>query len=98
MPGLGPDASTSTLIRISGRGGRATRVSCRKRTPDALAFQAERTLRDLGDKVAAEDRADVEGKVPALPAAFIGDGSGPGGDAGPETADDETVEGVYKEV
>ena len=27
---------------------------------DALAFQAERTLRDLGDKVASADKADVE--------------------------------------
>ena len=33
---------------------------------DQLAFQAERTLRDLADKVAATDRADVEGKVTAL--------------------------------
>ncbi|HSH21433.1 MAG TPA: Hsp70 family protein, partial [Candidatus Caenarcaniphilales bacterium] len=30
---------------------------------DALAFQAERTLRDLGDKVSSEDKADVENKV-----------------------------------
>ena len=30
---------------------------------DALAFQAERTLRDLGDKVSSEDKADVESKV-----------------------------------
>ena len=33
---------------------------------DALAFQAERTLRDLGDKVSSEDKADVEAKVTAL--------------------------------
>src|SRR6188508_528219 len=33
---------------------------------DALAFQAERTLRDLGDKVSSEDKADVESKVTAL--------------------------------
>jgi molecular chaperone DnaK len=33
---------------------------------DALAFQAERTLRDLGDKVSSEDKADVEGKVTAV--------------------------------
>jgi molecular chaperone DnaK len=33
---------------------------------DALAFQAERTLRDLGDKVSSEDKADVEGKVAAV--------------------------------
>ena len=29
---------------------------------DALAFQAERTLRDLGDKVSSEDKADVENR------------------------------------
>ena len=33
---------------------------------DALAFQAERTLRDLGDKVSSEDKADVELKVTSL--------------------------------
>src|SRR5687767_13847662 len=32
---------------------------------DQLAFQAERTLRDLGDKVSSEDKADVETKVTA---------------------------------
>ena len=30
---------------------------------EALTFQAERTLRDLGDKVSSEDRAEVEAKV-----------------------------------
>ncbi len=30
---------------------------------EALTFQAEHTLKDLGDKVSAEDRAAVEGKV-----------------------------------
>jgi len=39
---------------------------------DSLAFQAERTLRDLGDKVSAEDRADVESKVTALREALKG--------------------------
>ncbi len=29
---------------------------------EALTFQAERTLRDLGDKVSAEDRAAAEGR------------------------------------
>ena len=33
---------------------------------DQLAFQAERTLRDLGDKVKSEDKADVDTKVAAL--------------------------------
>ncbi len=34
---------------------------------EQLAFQAERTLRDLGDKVSSEDKADVEieGRRPA---------------------------------
>jgi len=40
---------------------------------DALAFQAERTLRDLGDKVSAEDRAEVERKVEAVREALKGD-------------------------
>jgi molecular chaperone DnaK len=40
---------------------------------DALAFQAERTLRDLGDKVSAEDRAQVESSVSALREALKGD-------------------------
>jgi molecular chaperone DnaK len=33
---------------------------------DALAYQAERTLRDLGDKVSAEDRAETERRVEAV--------------------------------
>jgi molecular chaperone DnaK len=40
---------------------------------DQLAFQAERTLRDLGDKVSAEDRADVESKTTSLREALKGD-------------------------
>jgi molecular chaperone DnaK len=40
---------------------------------DALAFQAERTLRDLGDKVSSEDKADVEAKVTAVREALKGD-------------------------
>ncbi len=40
---------------------------------DALAFQAERTLRDLGDKVSAEDRVAVEEKVEAVREALKGD-------------------------
>src|SRR5687767_7384852 len=40
---------------------------------DALAFQGERTLRDLGDKVSSEDKADVEGKITALRDALKGD-------------------------
>ena len=40
---------------------------------DQLAFQAERTLRDLGDKVKSEDKADVESKVTALSEALKAD-------------------------
>jgi molecular chaperone DnaK len=104
---------------------------------EALTFQAERTLKDLGDKVSAEDRAAVEGKVSdvrnalktesvdvvktratelaeilqrvgtAAYAAAGAAGDGPAdesaGEAEPEAgegapADDETVEGEYKEV
>jgi molecular chaperone DnaK len=39
---------------------------------DSLAFQAERTLRDLGDKVSSTDKADVEAKVGALREALKG--------------------------
>jgi molecular chaperone DnaK len=104
---------------------------------EALTFQAERTLKDLGDKVSAEDRAAVEGKVSDVrnalktesvdvvktratelaeilqrvgtaayaAAGAAGDETADEGDgeAGPETgegapADDETVEGEFKEV
>ncbi|HEX5591298.1 MAG TPA: Hsp70 family protein, partial [Candidatus Limnocylindrales bacterium] len=33
---------------------------------EQLTYQAEKTLKDLGDKVSAEDRAEVETKVAAL--------------------------------
>jgi molecular chaperone DnaK len=39
---------------------------------EQLTYQAERTLSDLGDKVSAEDRADVEGKVATLREALKG--------------------------
>jgi len=39
---------------------------------DALAFQADRTLRDLGDKVSAEDKIDVENKTEAVRTALKG--------------------------
>ena len=39
---------------------------------DALVYQAERTLRDLGDKVSAEDRAETERRVEAVRAALKG--------------------------
>ena len=105
---------------------------------EALAFQAERTLKDLGDKVSAEDRAAVEGKVSdvrnalktesvdvvktratelaevlqrvgaaayAASAAADGSGSGEAEEGGADSgagdgasAEDETVEGEFKEV
>jgi molecular chaperone DnaK len=106
---------------------------------EALTFQAERTLKDLGDKVSAEDRAAVEGKISdvrnalkteavdvvrtratelaeilqrvgtaayaaaAGEAGSDGSGEGPGPDGGSAPgeeapADDETVEGEFKEV
>jgi molecular chaperone DnaK len=40
---------------------------------DQLAFQAERTLRDLGDKVSSEDKADIESKVAAIRESLKGD-------------------------
>ncbi len=39
---------------------------------DALAYQAERTLRDLGDKVSAEDRAETDRRVEAVRTALKG--------------------------
>ena len=39
---------------------------------EALTFQAERTLKDLGDKVSAEDRAEAENKVASLREALKG--------------------------
>jgi len=108
---------------------------------EALTFQAERTLKDLGDKVSAEDRAAVEGKVSdvrnalktesvdvvktratelaevlqrvgtaayAASAAAADEAGGDAtGEAGPDEtgeasegsgAEDETVEGEFKEV
>ena len=39
---------------------------------DALAYQADRTLRDLGDKVSPEDKAETERRVEAVRAALKG--------------------------
>jgi molecular chaperone DnaK len=39
---------------------------------DALAFQAERTLNDLGEKVGADEKASVEGKITAVRDALKG--------------------------
>jgi len=40
---------------------------------EQLTYQAEKTLKDLGDKVAAEDRAEVETKVATVREALKGD-------------------------
>ena len=40
---------------------------------DSLAYQAEKTLNELGDKVPAEDRERIEGKVKELREALEGD-------------------------
>ncbi|HSO30405.1 MAG TPA: molecular chaperone DnaK, partial [Candidatus Sulfomarinibacteraceae bacterium] len=39
---------------------------------EQLGYQAEKTLKDLGDKVSAEDRADVESKIASLREALKG--------------------------
>ncbi len=43
---------------------------------EQLTYQAEKTLKDLGDKVSAEDRAEVETKVASLREALKGDDLG----------------------
>ena len=40
---------------------------------EQLTYQADKTLKDLGDKVSSEDRADVETKVTALRESLKGD-------------------------
>ncbi len=102
---------------------------------EQLTYQAERTLKDLGDKVSPEDRAAVEGKVSDVrnalktePVEVVrtragelsevlnrvsvaayqaagaaaegapGEPGEPGPDAGEHGAEDETVEGEFKEV
>ena len=53
---------------------RARRAAVEARTQaDALAFQAERTLRDLGDKVSSEDRLALENRISAVREAVKGD-------------------------
>jgi molecular chaperone DnaK len=111
---------------------RARRAAVESRNQaDALAFQAERTLRDLGDKVSSEDRLTLENRISAVREAVKGDddaaverttaeltetlqavatkayqaaggptAAGPEGDGGgtADAADDEAVEGEFKEV
>ena len=40
---------------------------------DALAFQAERTVNELGDKISAEEKANVESKIEAVRNALKGE-------------------------
>ncbi len=40
---------------------------------DALAFQAERTVNELGDKISAEDKAQVESRITAVREALKGE-------------------------
>ncbi len=93
---------------------------------DALVFQSERTLRDLGDKVSSADKADVEQQTESLREALKGSdlgavragaeslaavlqrvgtaayesagGSANGASGGDGAAEEEAVEGEYKEV
>src|SRR4051812_47726494 len=44
---------------------------------EALAFQADRTLKDLGDKVSSEDKLEVENQVSSLREALKGSDIGP---------------------
>ncbi len=53
-------------------GQRRDQVETRNQA-DALAFQAERQLRDLGDKVSAEDRAETERAIEQVREALKGD-------------------------
>jgi molecular chaperone DnaK len=59
---------------------------------DALAFQAERTLRDLGDRVSGEDRSGLESKIEAVREKLKGDDD----DAVKKAADEltETLQSV----
>ncbi|MFN2484722.1 MAG: molecular chaperone DnaK [Candidatus Limnocylindria bacterium] len=43
---------------------------------DALTFQAERLIKDLGDKLSAEDRADIESKIASVREALNGTDAG----------------------
>ena len=43
---------------------------------DALTFQAERLVKDLGDKISEEDRKEIETRVEAVREALKGDDAG----------------------
>lgn len=44
-----------------------------KNNADQAAYQSEKTLKDLGDKVSAEDKADIEAKIAAVNAVKDGE-------------------------
>ena len=55
------------------RGGRPRREEVETRNQaEALTFQAERTLKDLGDKVSSEDKLEVENQVASIREALKG--------------------------
>jgi molecular chaperone DnaK len=58
---------------------------------DALAYQADRTLRDLGDKVPAEDKAETERRAEAVRTALKGSDMG-----AVKTTSDALVEQLQK--
>jgi len=80
---------------------------------DGAAYQAEKTLRDNGDKVSAELRSEVDGKVEAAEEltesmqkigqqiyqeAGAAAGAQPGAAEGQKQPGDSTVEGEFREV
>ena len=90
---------------------------------DSLAYTAEKTVREHGDKLPADMKQEIEGKTAALRSALLGQdvsgiksamqslsdtiqkaGSavygqpGEGAPQGPETPDEGTVEGEFREV
>ena len=71
---------------------KAKRESIEQRNQaDALAFQAERTVKELGDKISAEEKATVESKIEAVRNALKGDD-----DAAVKTATDELTSSLQE--
>ena len=69
------------IERMVQRGARSTRPKTARRKElvearnqaDTLAYQTEKTLRELGDKVPATERQNIEAKIKALREAAAGD-------------------------
>ncbi len=71
---------------------KAKRESIEQRNQaDALAFQAERTVNELGDKISAEEKTSVESKIEAVRTALKGDD-----DAAVKTATDELTSSLQE--